>query len=479
MDAEELLAKYVESSDRLADTVSSSDVFTRQFGSELTNWEKALVDDFRTRLSSHRFQYRGFVRHTRDPSTILLTPSPWLLEGELVFFPADLKIPSDGARVEVTGRRIASPYHLKRFSEVKQAIGVEEYNEIPFEIASLVSPPMSLRELSSILFEHVGMAEASKRVFALLFVSSPPYQDAVGGLTTGIEAIASQRQVRRFLSFIKNVLPPSMRIKRPPTHEVLGFRISPPKLWRMDAGSIARRSLRELCVNRRDPSGYREVSVGALTHSETAFLPDVPLALASEDFWVETSNPSQLRLPILKSAITYQLITPHVAARSLDAGTKHVLSRIERLRESFGLEEASLSRGGLLDADLLGRPLSMLKIARSTARASWNVKVRSEELKRAWDRVLEPAIREFMELSDLKKNSEDAWGKESRFDRFNTKVMRALQALDTGKRGFLGPTLADIAHEAGVEPHVAAETLTRMKESGVLYEPRTGHYRLV
>ncbi|TFF92472.1 hypothetical protein EU545_00920, partial [Candidatus Thorarchaeota archaeon] len=273
MDAEELLAKYSESNDRLADAISSSDVFTRQFGTELTSWEKTLVEDFKTRLSPRRYQYRGFVRHTKDPSTILLSPSPWLLEGELVVFPADLEIPRDGSRVEIAGRRIASPYHLKRTSEVKEAILVEACTDMPFDISSLVSPPLSLRDLSSILFEHVGMAEASKRVFARLFVSSPPYQDTIGGLTTGIEAIASQRQVRRFLSFIKNVLPPSMRIKKPPRHEVLGFRIMPPKLWRMDAGSIGRGSLRELCLNRRDPSGYKEVSVGALTRPETTSLP--------------------------------------------------------------------------------------------------------------------------------------------------------------------------------------------------------------
>ncbi|MHA2153683.1 MAG: hypothetical protein ACXAAQ_17125, partial [Candidatus Thorarchaeota archaeon] len=74
---------------------------------------------------------------------------------------------------------------------------------------------------------------------------------------------------------------------------------------------------------------------------------------------------------------------------------------------------------------------------------------------------------------------EKDWGKGSRFDRFNTKVLKAIRTLDTGKKGFLGPTLDELAQEAGVERHVAAETLTRMKDSGVLYEPRPGHYRLV
>ena len=410
---------------------------------------------------------------------MLLTPSPWLLDGELLFFPDDVVVPDDGARVEVVGKRVASPYHLQKSSEFREAIAVEECRELQFDLASLVSPPMPLKELSALLFEHVGMAEASKRVFARLFVSSPPYQDAVGGLTTGIQAIASQRQVRRFLSFIKNVLPPSMRVKRPSSHNVLGLRVNAPKIWRLDAGTVANKSLRELCINRRDPSGYREVSLGALTQSETAPLPDVPLALASEDFWVETSRPEQLRLPILKSAITYQLMTPQVSTKSVEAGTRHVLEKLEKLQDSFGLQSEALSRGGLLDADALGRPLSMLKVARSTARTHWKDKVTSKELKGAWDRVLEPAIKEFLELSDLKKKSEEAWGKGSRFDRFNTKVMRALRALDSGKRGSLGPTLAEIAQEAGVEAHVAAETLTRMKESGVLYEPRPGRYRLV
>jgi hypothetical protein len=479
MDAEDLLAKYITPSDRLADATSSSDVFTRQFGTELTGWEKALVEEFRTRLTPRRFQYKGFVRHTRAPSTILLTPSPWLLEGEIVFFPSDMEIPRDGARVEIEGRRVASPFHLQRTSEVKEAISAEDCREIPFDMADAVTPPMHLKELSALLFERVGMAEASKRVFARLFVSSPPYMDAIGGLTTGIQAIASQRQVARLLSFIKNVLPSSMRVKRPPTQIVQGLRLAPPKMWRLDAGSISSDSLRELCTERRDPSGYREVSIGALTQPDTAPLPDVPLALASEDFWIETSDAAQLRLPILKSAITYQLVSPQISAKGVEAGTQHVLDRLEGLQESFGLQDTALARGGLLDADMLGRPLSVIRIARSTARASWNEKVSSKDLKQTWDRVLEPAIKEFLEISDLKKKSEEAWGKGSRFDRFNTKVMRAIRTLDSGERGSLGPTLAEIAEEAGVQPHVAAETLTRMKESGVLYEPRPGRFRLV
>ncbi|MFW9843505.1 MAG: hypothetical protein ACFFEV_02900, partial [Candidatus Thorarchaeota archaeon] len=95
------------------------------------------------------------------------------------------------------------------------------------------------------------------------------------------------------------------------------------------------------------------------------------------------------------------------------------------------------------------------------------------------DEIKELDLKEFMELTEIKKGAEDRWGKETRFDRFNTKVLKAIRALDTGKTGSLGPTLDEIAQEAGVEKHVAAETLAKMKDSGVLYEPRPGNYRLV
>jgi len=267
-------------------------------------------------------------------------------------------------------------------------------------------------------------------------------------------------------------LPPSFR-------SVQGIKVKAPRLWRFDVGSYSANRMQQICVQRRDPAGYREVSLGALTEAETASLPDVPLALASEDFWVETGNPSHLRLPILKSAITYQMLTPEIGKRSIDSGTEHVLSRLETLRESFGLKETALARGNLLDADALGRPLSTLRIARSTARAYWNDKVTAKDMKHAWNRVLEPALKEFMELTELKEGAEKDWGKGSRIDKFNTNVLKAIKKLDSGKRGSLGPTLQEIAEEAGVERHVAAETLARMKDSGVLYEPRPGHYRLV
>ncbi|TFG32605.1 hypothetical protein EU527_09705 [Candidatus Thorarchaeota archaeon] len=479
MNPDDPLIEHGSEFDRLADASSPSDIFTRQFGTELTKWESHFMHHFSERIGSTRFIYRGFVRHTRDTSLILLTPSPWLMEGEFVYFTKDQVLPHDGAYVEIMGKHVAAPNPLQKQRNILRAIAAESVTEIRIDYTSKITPPLKLKELSDILFERVGMAEASKRVFARLFVSSPPYQNAIGGLTTGIQAIASSAQVRRFLSFVKRVLPPTMRRRTPSLLDIRGIKISTPKFFRVDIGSFPRSRLEKVCVDRKDLAGFREVSLGTLTEASTAALPDVPLALASEDFWVETGNPTELQLPILKSAITYQLLNPVVSSRSIEANTGHVLSRLEMLQESFDLPASALARGQVLDADALGKPLSTLRIARSTARAYWNEKVTAKELKHAWDKVLEPALKEFLELSNLKIVSEKSWGKGSRFDKFNTKVLKAIRKLDTGKEGFLGPTLNEIAQESGVERHVAAETLARMKDSGVLYEPRQGHYRLV
>ena len=401
------------------------------------------------------------------------------MEGEFVVFSRAQKIPADGAYIEVTGKRVVVPSLLQHFKIVQRALTADTCEELPMDFTAEIEPPMKLQELSNMLFEQVGMAEASKRVFARLFVSSPPYQESIGGLTTGIQAIASQAQIKRFLSFVRGVLPPSMRNKTPSQHNVRGIIVRTPRLFRIDVGALSKSRLESICTERKDPSGFREVSIGALTETDNAALPDVPLALASEDFWIETGNPKALQLPILKSAITYQLMTPTTTARSVESSTKHVLTRLESLQESFGLDDNALARGRILDADALGRPLSVLKLARSTARAFWKDSITAKEMKAAWDKILEPALKEFIELSDLKKVSEEEWGKGSRFDRFNTKVLKAIRKLDTGKTGSLGPTLDEIAEEAGVERHVAAETLAKMKDSGVLYEPRPGKYRLV
>jgi hypothetical protein len=479
MDVEELFRRHGSKRDQLADTTSASDLYTRQYGAELSLWETKLLQQFKEKQTSRLFRYSGFVNHTRDTSLILLTPSPWLMEGEFIFFSRDQELPPDGAFIEVVGPRVAAPRPLQDSQTIIPAITAESWKALPNDYLSDVQPPMSLKELSNILFEHIGMAEASKRVFARLFVSSPPYQDSIGGLTTGIQAIASQAQVRRLLSFIRGVLPPAMKGRPAAYRNVQGIRVRAPRLWRFDIGSYSQSRMQQICVQRRDPGGFREVSLGTLTETDTASLPDVPIALASEDFWVETGNPSHLRLPILKSAITFQMLNPTIAKRSIDVGTEHVLNRLEALRESFGLDEKSLARGNLLDADALGRPLSTLRLARSSARAYWKDKVTAKDMKQAWNRVLEPALKEFIELTELKEGAEKDWGRGSRVDKFNTKVLKAIKKLDTGKRGSLGPTLSEIAEEAGVERHVAAETLARMKDSGVLYEPRPGHYRLV
>ncbi len=479
MSAEDIYNLLDKSEDRLSDVTAASDVFNRQFGSELASWELKLQHQFKHRISGGRYRYNGFVRYTSDRFRILLTPSPWLTEGIFVQFPEDIELPNEGARVEVTGRRVALPIFLERKKSSPAAVLADSFELLSEDILSDIRPPMNLKGLSRLLFENVGMAEASKQVFARLFVSSPPFQESIGGLTAGIQALASKSQVQRLMRFMRQILPLTLRGRWAKTRNVSGIRVSTPRMWRLDIGYPGKTGMEELCVKRHDRSGFREVSLGALTTQETAALPDVPLALASEDFWIETSDPSHLRLPILKSAITYQMMTPEIPKRSIEAGTKHILFKLEGLKESFGLDDSAFARGHLLDADAYGRPLGAIRLARSTARAYWKNKIKTADIKRSWDRVLEPALKEFMELTQLKSETERDWGKDRPIHKFNTKVLRALKKLDSGVSGFLGPTLDEIAAEAGVERHVAAEALEKMKDSGVLYEPRIGHYRLV
>ncbi len=479
MGAEELLQKYRSDRDRLGDAVAPSDVFNRESGSEMTLWESNLLRNFCERLLGNRYQYRGFVRHTRNTSIVLLTPSPWILEGVFIYLPDGMTTPDEGAMIEVVGRNVAAPGLLERTQKTVRAILAESIESIVPDFIKEIRPPMSLRNLSQLLFEHVGMAENSKRVFARLFVSSPPYIESVGGLSAGIQALASEKQVRRLLRFMRDILPPSMRGTRGKTLKIRGFTVHTPRLWRMDVGQFNKARIDSLCIDRKDTSGYREVSLSTLTDTTTAALPDVPLALASEDFWIESRDAKSLRLPILKSAITFQMLTPKVSTRSIDSSTSHVLERLELIQESFGLAEQSLSRGQILDADALGRPLSVVRLARSTARASWKDKITAKDLKREWDRVLEPALKEFLELTQLKEDTDRDWGKDHPTHKYNTKVLKALKKLDTGKSGSLGPKLKSIAEEAGVESHVAAKELTKMKDDGVVYEPRPDHYRLV
>ncbi|MCK4484864.1 MAG: hypothetical protein KAU89_08560, partial [Candidatus Thorarchaeota archaeon] len=75
--------------------------------------------------------------------------------------------------------------------------------------------------------------------------------------------------------------------------------------------------------------------------------------------------------------------------------------------------------------------------------------------------------------------AERDWGKDRPLHRFNTKILKALKKLDAGTPSSLGPSLEDIAAEAGLEHYIAVKELEQMKNAGVLYEPRPGHYRLV
>ncbi|NWF95315.1 MAG: hypothetical protein HXY34_04160 [Candidatus Thorarchaeota archaeon] len=479
MAADDLLSRHRSGGDRLGDIASACDVFDRQFGAELAEWEMRLQAGFRETLPGRRYRHVGFVHHTRDTSLVLLTPSPWLLSGVFVQFASDQTVPPDGVLAEVVGRRIAVRRIGSSGGELTEAFSAEEFQELRFDLIRDARPPLSLKELQEMLFENVGMAEASKNVFTRLFVSSPPYEGSIGGLTTGIQALVSAEKVRRLMTFIRRLLPPSLHGRWPAHRDFRGFRVSTPRIWRMDVGAFDRPRMERLCVQRQDSSGFREVSLSAMTTAQTSALPDVPIALASEDFWIEAANPTLLRLPVLKAAITYQLLTPSITVKVMDEGTKHVLTRLEHLKDSLGLEDSVLSRGSALDADLLGRPLSALRLARSGARAFWKEKVGLREFKSAWDRALEPALKEFLELTQLRAKEEGEWRESRPYEKLDTRVLRALKKLDPASPSDLGPTLAEIASEAGVERHVAAEALAKMKDAGVVYEPRSGRFRLL
>ncbi|NHI83052.1 MAG: hypothetical protein EAX81_01935 [Candidatus Thorarchaeota archaeon] len=477
--SEDFFKRHSLGHDRLADAVAPSDVFDRQFGAQLAAWEIKQHQNFKSRFSGTKYQIQGFVHLTQDTRMILITPSPWLLEGEFALFSSDTEPPPDGSFVEISGRFVTTrPAGTPKSPDIR-VLYVDEHSTLPEDYLDNIEPPMNLRNFSALLFENVGMAEASKRVFARLFMSSPPLQDNVGGLSAGIQAIASNSQVKRLLSFIRGILPPTLRGRWNAKHNVRGISVLTPRMWRLSIGQLRRQTAEALCLKRFDPRGFREVSLGVLTDSTTSSLPDIPLALAHEDFWVEMKNPAHLQLPVLKSSITYQMLFPKISQRTIDAGTKYVLAGLEDLKESFALDDASLARGHLLDADIKGRPLSTIRLAQSSARGWWNDKITAKDVKRSWSHILEPALKEFIELTELQNGLDAAWGKDRPIHKFNTKILRALRKLDTGKKGDLGPTLEEIAAEAGVERHVAARELLAMKDSGALYEPRNGHYRLV
>ncbi len=465
--------------DRLGDVVAPSDLFDREYGAQLTQWELKLHCEFMERISSRIYRFVGFVHYTRNRDFFILTPSPWTHNGVVIFVPDEKEVPPDGARIELIGRRIANPRVLERSSTNVQAFALEDWSSVRFDVLQEVDPPLSLAELSRMLFEHVGMAETSKRVFARLFISSPPFESGVGGLTTGIQAIAAKAQVRRFLTFIRRILPPVLRGKVPKYRNVGGHSILTRRTWRLDVGELARDTLQTLCIERKDPSGFKEVSLSAMTTQATGALPDVPLALTSEDFWIETRNSLDLRLPILKTVITAQMLIPMVGERTITAGTKYIIVKMQDLKDSFDLDDSVLSRGMILDSDMLGRPLSTVRIARSTARASWKSKITAKDIKTAWDRVLEPALKEYLELTQFKEQARHNYGEDAKTHKFNTKVWRALKKLDSGTLGDLGPTVREIAEEAGVDIPTTSRNLELMKNAGVVYEPRPGHFRLV
>ncbi|MFW9800714.1 MAG: hypothetical protein ACFFD9_09775, partial [Candidatus Thorarchaeota archaeon] len=248
MEPEDIYSQLGHVQDRLADVTASSDVFTRQFGSELASWELNLLKAFKRWVSAGLDVYRGFVHHTRDKSLILLTPSPWLVEGIFVQFHRNQEVPPDGSQIEVVGRTAAVSRTLERSGKLVKALYADSYEVISLDVLSAINPPLSLKEISTLLFENVGMAEASKRVFALLFVSSPPIHQAVGGLTAGIQAMASKSQVQRLLTFIRRVLPPTLRGRWPKRRRVSGIRVSTPRLWRLDVGQQVTKKMEDLCV---------------------------------------------------------------------------------------------------------------------------------------------------------------------------------------------------------------------------------------
>jgi len=465
--------------DRLIDVTGDSPLFERTFP-ELACWEREVFKDFNARKPDGTMCVRGFVQYTELPNVIAVLVSPFLSAGRLALIPEGMEPPPEGSFIYCEGKLTSLTGRISRELSVAfdSVLRLESWR---FEKSPLsnVKPEMDRKELGNLVFQEWSLREDFRELLLSLVVSSPPHRSFVGGFTAGIETEVGKMLPKYMVRYLREILPEEFTMRDFPPIKLEGVDVYVKRPWRLECGSLRRdKVLLEICAKRKDPFDHREVSVSSLADPSVMGYPDAPIALVDAEF--SGKFPREYRSLIAKNVLTYLYICPEFSAHDEEESIRYIEKRLNDIRESFELDWRHCARHRVLDANFDGKPLSAIRIALSICRGLGKRKITYEDVKKSWDYVLEPALKEYIEMFLHRY----IWEKEG-FDttrlpsRYNVKVLRAVVKLYKNCSCSDGcPTIDEIAEASGIRDLTKLKLyLEELRNGGFILEPKTGHFK--
>jgi len=465
--------------DRLMDVTGDSPLFERTFP-ELAHWEREVFKDFIVRKPDGTMCVRGFVQYTELPNVIAVLVSPFLSAGRLALVPEGMEVPPEGSFIYCEGKLTSLTGRMNEELGVAfdSVLCLESWRSEKSPLSD-VKPEMSRKELGKVVFQEWSLREDFRELLLSLVVSSPPHRGFVGGFTAGIETEVGKMLPKHMVRYLREILPEEFTMRNFPPIKLEGVDVYVKRPWRLECGSLRRdKVLLEICANRKDPFDHREVSVSSLADPLVMGYPDAPVALVDAEF--SGKFPREYRSLIAKNILTYLYICPEFSAYDEEESIRYIEERLNDIRESFELDWRHCARHRVLDANFDGKPLSAVRIALSICRGLGKRKITYEDVKKSWDYVFEPALKEYIEVV-LHRYVWEAEGFDTKRlpSRYNVKVLRAVVKLYENCSCPDGcPTIDEIAKASGIRDLTKLKLyLEELRNGGFIIEPKTGHFR--
>jgi len=229
-------------------------------------------------------------------------------------------------------------------------------------------------------------------------------------------------------------------------------------------------------LTRSGTSRYDEISLGLFSKSSqpNSFL-DKPcgfgdvVTVIPETTDVLQKKRSDLDPNTFKYMLAHQMLKPEV--EEVDTIMSDLGTRIEGLRESFGLDPLQLTQYGFLNANNSARPSQILRQALSFGRSHNGGIMRREDVRRVFEDHFTWNFEYVYEIwEDLFKKRTHSLPDRPEFGR----IRRIIRKYDEGN----GVSESIIVGEAGIRPTKTSELLAAMYKIGWIYERTSRNWRL-
>lgn len=372
--------------------------FEREFGIEFAPFEWKRKEEMKEALRTGSKEIAGYVRWFPSRAGFLLVPT--LTTADPCIFCAI----EQASRVELPPERsfiIAKgkwTYWPTSAANPTQRFVVEAYQVTKPEIGE-IKPDLNYKDCREMLFEGLYVIDtALKDLILHSFVSSPTSLGRTGGLSLSLynEYDGDKRgQSRMLQKHLLEFLPEEVILSKSRELKVEGTSMNvtlEPFNWSYEShradSSISKETFGRLTRTVSQDSS-KEVSISMFSkHNKPRSLKDPVVVLADAPIIVTRDIEKRSGIFDPSPQVFQFMVASHMVQSSIpqdvfETGLSYIRQELTKLTDEYPLLRKQMGRGGILDLDLHGRPMSLLHLGLSDGRSSNQQEITIQTIQKA------------------------------------------------------------------------------------------------